>query len=100
VTHPVADAGAWAHDGGDAPFVLAGSYFGARAFEQREHRGGLSMTFDGTAYPLEDYAVALEDAGLVIEALREPRPAADAQALARWRRIPMFLMLRARRPAA
>jgi SAM-dependent methyltransferase len=100
VTHPVADAGDWAHDGDDAAFVVAGSYLGAQAFEARLERGGLGMTFDGVAYPLEEYVVAMEDAGLVIEALREPAPAAGADALARWRRIPMFLMLRARRAAA
>lgn len=99
VTHPLADAGDWAHDGDDAPFLIAGSYLDARSFELRVHRDGLSMTFDGMTHPLEDYAAALEGAGLVIEALREPRPAADPPVRARWRRIPMFLMLRARRPA-
>jgi SAM-dependent methyltransferase len=101
VTHPVADAGRFAHDGDDAPFVVDGSYLGARRFEMRMERDGRAMTFDGMAYPLEDYAAALEAAGLAIEAVREPAPAPpapDDRDWPRWRRIPMFLMLRCRRP--
>ena len=106
VTHPFGDAGHWANpEDDDAPFVVEGSYLEARRFELEIERSGLTMRFDGMAYPLEDYAGALEAAGLVIEALREPaatgrlghRP--EREAWARWRRIPMFLMWRARRPA-
>jgi SAM-dependent methyltransferase len=63
-----------------------------------EERHGLRMTWEGTRFPLHAYASALEAAGLAIEALREPQPAPDA--LPRydpWRRLPMFLMFRARR---
>jgi len=101
VTHPLADAGGWAHDADDAPFVLEGSYLAARPFRVSVERAGLTMTFDGMAYPLEAYAGALEAAGLAIEALRQPVPAAGAASAAegagwgRWRRVPMFLMLRA-----
>jgi hypothetical protein len=60
------------------------------------------MTFRGWAYPLEDYARALEEAGLLIEALREPPvPAAEVERdppEQRWRRLPNFLMLRALKP--
>jgi hypothetical protein len=106
-THPLADAGRWADpDDDDSPFVVEGSYLEARRFELQIERGGLSMRFDGMAYALEDYARALEAGGLVIEALREPaatgrlgdRP--ERGAWRRWRRIPNFLMLRARRAAA
>ena len=50
------------------------------------------MTFHGWAYPLEAYTRALEDAGLRIEALREPvgTPEPDE----RWLRLPMFLIFR------
>jgi SAM-dependent methyltransferase len=100
VTHPLADAGSWVDDA----FVIAGDYLGARPFEMTIRRERLEMTFDGTMYALEDYARALEAAGLLIEAIREPAPAADtterpdASDWARWHRIPMFLMLRARKP--
>ena len=77
----------------DAPFVIEGSYFGRRRFERTFERDGLEMTFHGWAYPLEDYTRALEDAGLRIEAMREPvgTPEPDE----RWSRLPMFLMFRA-----
>jgi SAM-dependent methyltransferase len=98
VPHPVADAGRWEGDGEDR-FVVTGSYRRARAFTETMERGGLTMTFDGMAYPLEDYARALEDAGLLIEAIREPAPADHGPDWARWHRVPMFLMLRALKPA-
>ncbi len=92
VTHPFTDAGRWDHDG---RFVVADTYLGEpRAVHEVMEREGLRMTFDGTAFALEDYARALEAAGLAIEAVREP---ADADGSAKWRRMPMFLMLRARR---
>jgi SAM-dependent methyltransferase len=107
VTHPFADAGRWADpDDDDSAFVVEGSYLGARRFEITIERGALTMRFDGMAYPLEDYARALEAAGLAIEALREPVASGalgdrtEHPAWVRWRRIPMFLMFRARRPAA
>jgi SAM-dependent methyltransferase len=106
VTHPLADAGGWAHDGDDAPFVVEGSYLAERPFRVSVERAGLTMTFDGMAYPLEAYARALEAVGLGIEAIREPTPGGAArpgladESWERWGRIPMFLMLRAVKPAA
>jgi SAM-dependent methyltransferase len=107
VTHPFSDAGRWASpDDDDSAFVVEASYLGARRFEMTIERGGNTMRFDGMAYPLEDYARALEAAGLAIEAMREPAAAGmlgdrpEREAWVRWRRIPMFLMWRARRPAA
>jgi SAM-dependent methyltransferase len=102
VTHPLADAGRFERREADAPFTITGSYFGRRRFEETFERAGLAMTFHGWCYPLEDYMRALEDAGLLVEALREPRQldefvAADP-AEARWQRIPAFLFLRAAKP--
>lgn len=102
VTHPINDAGVFADREPDAPFVIGGSYFGRRRFEQTFERNGLRLTFRGWCYPLEDYATALEEAGFVIERLREPK--ANEAALERfgaselrWRRVPMFLYLLARK---
>jgi hypothetical protein len=54
--------------------------------------------------PLEEYASALERAGLCIEAIREPVPddayVAAHPEVARWRSAPCFLLLRAVRPAS
>jgi hypothetical protein len=99
VTHPLMDAGRFvAHEPG-APFVIQGSYFGKRRFEGSFERAGLTITFRGWCYPLEEYARALEDAGLLIEALREPPIPADVVAAEPREephsRIPMFLYLRA-----
>jgi SAM-dependent methyltransferase len=91
ITHPLADAGRFAGEAADAPFVIEETYFGRRRFEGTFERDGLRMTFHGWCHPLEDYMRALEAAGLRIEALREPADERDAQ----WRRLPMFLMLRA-----
>jgi SAM-dependent methyltransferase len=104
VPHPMADAGRWANDGADAPFVIEGDYLAARPISETMERGGLEMTFDGMTFPLEGYARALEAASLTIEAIREPAAtgalanSAERESSARWRRIPMFLMLRARKP--
>jgi hypothetical protein len=65
------------------------------------HRQGIEMTFHTEHRPIKSYARALEDAGLVIEAIREPMPnlemAAHQPSEERWRRIPNLLMLRARK---
>jgi SAM-dependent methyltransferase len=104
VPHPMADAGRWANDGADAPFVIEGDYLAARPISETMERGGLEMTFDGMTFPLEGYSRALEAASLAIEAIREPAATgalanhADRDSRARWQRIPMFLMLRARKP--
>ena len=94
ITHPLMDAG---RRDGDR-FVIEGSYFGRRRFEGTFERDGLTVTFKGWCYPLEAYARALEDAGFEIEAIREPLPSPDApERFGEHHRIPMFLMLRARR---
>ena len=72
VTHPTADAGKFQSKEPDAPFVIPGSYLGRHRFEDTFERDGLEITFAGWRYALEEYALALEDAGLLIERLREP----------------------------
>jgi ubiquinone/menaquinone biosynthesis C-methylase UbiE len=73
VTHPVSDAGQFVSRDPMAPFVIDGSYFGRRRFEGTFDRNGLTMTFYGWSYSLEEYTRALEAARLVTEAVREPR---------------------------
>jgi SAM-dependent methyltransferase len=102
ITHPLADAGRFTSTEPDAPFVVEGSYFGRRRFEETFERRGLTMTFRGWCYPLEDYVRALGAAGLLLETLREPRaPRAEVEAnpsAARWQRVPNFLLFRAVKP--
>ena len=90
ITHPMRDAGRFAASDPDAPFVIDGPYFGKRRFEMTARRGPHEVRFHGWAYPLETYTRALEDAGLVIEALREPP---DSR-----RPLPNFLLFRAVKP--
>jgi SAM-dependent methyltransferase len=90
ITHPLADSGRWADDG---TFVIAEPYLERRRFEGTFEREGLPpFTFRGWIYPLETYSRALEDAGLVIEALREPPSQREGSP---WQRLPNFLMFRA-----
>ena len=95
VTHPTADSGHFESGATETPFVIEGSYLGPRRwleFPTTVERGGLQMNFSGWAYPLEAYFAAMERAGLMTQAIREPAPD-DADP--RWRRVPMFLMWRA-----
>lgn len=104
ITHPLADAGAFNDQEPDPEFVIPGSYFGRRVFEGIAERDGLTMTFHGFAYPLEDYARALEDAGFLIERVREPVPRDEhlikRPSLGPWQRIPAYLSIRALRSTA
>jgi SAM-dependent methyltransferase len=88
ITHPLPDAGAWRDD---ETYAVTERYLEQRWFSGSMERKGLEFTFDGWCYPLEAYARALEAAGLLIEALREPADPAGG----RWARVPMFLMWRA-----
>jgi SAM-dependent methyltransferase len=76
-----------------------GDYFEPHAYPEERVRGGLRTTFHDMHRPLEAYARALEDAGLRIDALREPVPddayVAAHPEVARWRAAPCFLLLRA-----
>lgn len=95
VSHPLADVGHFVDDSPDAAFAVREDYFAHRRVEDRVERSGLEMTFRGWTYSLEDYAAAVEGAGMVIEALREPRPSGVEDRYQRWARVPMFLMFRA-----
>jgi SAM-dependent methyltransferase len=98
VTHPVSDAGQFSDEEPEAVFAIHGTYYGRRRFEGSATRHGLTMTFRGWCYPVEDYSRALEAAGLVIEAIWEPRPLGAPRDYEQWNRVPMFLQFRARRP--
>jgi len=103
VVHPIDGAGAF-EDRLDvnSDFVIRGSYFEPEAKLWESDRGGIRVTFFDRALPLERLVRACEDAGLVVDAVREPRPSAAfirANPLAERRlRIPLFLHLRAVKP--
>ena len=95
VTHPFNDAGSFSGMEEEAPFVITGTYFGRREFHFHASRDGREMDFDGFACDLESYSRALEAAGLLLELIREPRPASGARHQCR---IPNFLTWRALKP--
>lgn len=101
ITHPMVDSGRWAAD--DETFVIDRPYLARKRYEGTFERPDLPpFTFTGWVYPLESYSRALEDAGFVVEALREPAaPDAEVEARPRagrrWQRMPNFLMFRALR---
>lgn len=100
VTHPINDAGRFEHEEPGAAFHLD-VYRGRRRYDETFTRYGVTMRAVGWCYPLEDYTRALEDAGFLIEAFREP--AVDRSDIAprgeRRLRIPNFLFIRAVKPA-
>ncbi|TCO64819.1 class I SAM-dependent methyltransferase [Actinocrispum wychmicini] len=95
ITHPMADGVRYDREDVAAPFHLAGSYLAVAPFDDVAERGGLRMHFAGWHRPLALYSKAIEGAGLLIEAIREPEPVDDAgPKWDRWRRLPMFMGLR------
>jgi SAM-dependent methyltransferase len=77
----------------------AGTYFAEYGYAEERERAGRRMTFHDIHRPLSAYAGALERAGLLIEALREPVPGAAYLAehpeMEKWTRKPCFLHVRA-----
>lgn len=63
ITHPITNPG---NEGED-------NYFTTTRFQQWEERDGMRMLFQGWDHPLTDFLRPLEDAGLLIEAVREPK---------------------------
>jgi SAM-dependent methyltransferase len=101
IVHPLSSAGTFAEREADAPFVIDDSYLGERRTDATFERDGLTMRFVSSHAPLETYFEALTDNGLLVERLREPKlPEAgfNGPEGARWRRIPIFLHMRAVKP--
>jgi SAM-dependent methyltransferase len=95
IAHPVTDLGRFTDDA-QPRFVLRDGYFETRRVDDKVERDGKPMTFRGWTHSLEDYAIALEDAGLIIESVREPRPSgAEPTRYTRWQSLPMFMNFRA-----
>ena len=101
IVHPINSAGRFEASSADASFVIKGDYLATFGYSDAVERDGLSMIFHSEHRPIETYFRALEEAGLLVEALREPKVPDDAltsESGRRWQRVPLFLHLRARRP--
>ncbi len=98
IAHPMRSSGGFVSKDADADFVVP-DYYETRVWPWRSSHSGLAVAIPGMHRPLEVYTGALEAAGLLIERLREPLPPEDVVAgrptLARWRRVPCFLHIRA-----
>ena len=103
VVHPLNSAGEFEGDEADSPFVIRGSYLSESFYEDDLARGGLEMTFVSAHRPLHAYTDAITGAGLLIDRVREvsiPEDAISRPRSRRWQRLPIFLHLRALKPAA
>ena len=94
VGHPVTDMGTWSDDTNPPKFTVRDHYFNSTRVEETVERDGQRMTFRGWTYTLEDYSLALDDAGFVIEAIREPAPTRGSR-YERWTELPLFMNIRA-----
>jgi SAM-dependent methyltransferase len=104
IAHPMTDVpNRFESEDPSAPFVIT-SYYGPRRVDETVERAGIQITFHGWAYSLDEYMRAFEEAGLVIDRMREPRlgeaPVEGSSALDRWRRLPLFLFVRALKRSA
>jgi SAM-dependent methyltransferase len=101
IVHPLNSAGRFAGDEPGSPFIVDGSYLEERRTCDELVRDGLAMTFHSEHRPLQRYVDELAAAGFVVELLREhgmPTWSVDTARRERWRRIPLFLHLRALLP--
>src|SRR5262249_53951495 len=99
IVHPVQSAGKFVSADEDAAFVIDGSYLDAHRTAETLERDGISMTFHSMHPPLERYARGLEAAGFLIERMREHKTTPAQTLTARWTRVPLFLHVRAVKPA-
>ncbi len=91
VLHPLFAAGELLDPGDpESPFVIT-RYFDAPTKVWKTERGGITMTFHDRVIPISTYAGALEDAGFLLEALREI-PSRNRP------RLPLYLHVRAVKP--
>ena len=95
VSHPLTDMGRFLGDEPHVDFAIRLDYFKNQRVDDVIEEDGCAMTFRGWTHSLEDYAMALEGAGLRIEAIREPRPSLAPEKFLQWQRVPLFLWVRA-----
>ena len=77
--------------------VFERDYFTRRHFREAVDQDGMRMVFQGFEHPLEAYTRALEDAGLLIEALREP---VCVQRDGSTLQVPLHLWIKAVKPSS
>lgn len=92
ISHPLNTAKRQGEHHADGHWEIGrGAYFGARRISFSSQRDGATMTFHSMHRPMTEYFAALEDAGMVVESVREPRDGGAAG------HLPWFLHVRARK---
>ena len=97
VVHPLSSAGYFESRDPDARYVIEGSYLEPRRYADTVERDGLAITFNSRHRPIQAYVGMLVDAGLLIDRLVEVPDLSDPPG-SRWRRVPLFLQIRALKP--
>lgn len=87
VIHPVNSSGRFTSQDDDEARFRIESYLARRRYTDYLERDGYEMTFESMHFTLEDYSLALEDAGFLIEQVRELYDDGNP----RWKRVPLFL---------
>jgi SAM-dependent methyltransferase len=95
VVHPINSGHVWEDKRTEGRLLMADDYFERRRNSDEIERNGLTMTFESRHWTFEDYVESMIGAGLVLEALREVGEPGHP----RWSRYPLFLHLRALKPA-
>jgi SAM-dependent methyltransferase len=101
IVHPLNSAGAFETRTATSPFVIEGSYLDESVTDETFERDGLAMRSVSRHRPLQRYTEVLAANGLLIERLREPalpESGFNGEHSPRWRRIPLFLHVRAVKP--
>jgi len=102
IVHPFSSAGRFTSLEEDSPFVVEGSYLTPHRTQDTVARAGLSVTFHSAHRAIAAYFAAFEQAGFLVESLREPAIPEEAWGTAsarRWQRLPIFLHIRAVKPS-
>jgi len=102
IVHPLNSAGAFESDEPDSAFRIDGSYLDTSFRQDTVVRDGLEVVFASAHRPLQFYVDAITEAGLVVDRLAETGVPDDAVTQARsrrWQRVPLFLHVRAVKPA-
>jgi SAM-dependent methyltransferase len=101
IVHPVNSAGEFRSREPDAPFVVHGSYLDESYYVDEIERDDARLLLESVHRPIQAYADALAGASFLIERFREvglPEHGDTKPSSPRWRRIPLFLHIRAVKP--
>jgi len=99
IAHPVTDLGTWSDETDPPRLTIRDAYYSSVRVEDTVEREGMSVTLRGWTHSLEDYTIALHDAGFTVEIIREPKPTPDTR-YRRWTQLPLFMNVRAVRTRA